>query len=422
MKTGAHRLHATAGPATLDAPIYVSHGDFVRVSGTRFRDRSGHVFVPLGSEGGGSIRSGKQPRWSPFTSWPVADDATMEAHCAYLASCGMNVLRVGLNLASGCLDTGDGASFPPAVRLARMLDAMGRHGLRAQIVLYWGPLGMYGFTERTAPGYAGADDWYTGAEARRRQRLFLQDITRLFANDDRIFAWEVQNELSVSADLARERPLPWASDPNVDPVAWAKEFGCDFFQLHYGLGAEWYAQLRRGQTAGMPFLPGEFGTSRAEEVCEARITRDCLWLALVAGCAGAIGWHQDWVVPEEYRVPARLLARYRWLDDEQVPGPEALRVEGKYLGACYRGRRVVVAYLSNQAAMRSWDGYGGPIEYRDPQPTPLKVGLDLPAGRWTVRIHDAATGDVVGERMAKGAFTWTSEAEARDLILVAQRG
>lgn len=494
---GVHSLTATADQVALSAPIYVSRGDFIRAHGTRFVDAHGAVFAALGVEGGGSIRDGKQPRWSSFTAWPVADDAMLDAHCAYLASCGINVLRVGLNLAEGCLDTGEGVSFPLAARLARFLAALGRHGLRAQLVLYWGPFGSYGFNSRTAPGYAEADDWLAGPRSRRKQLRFIGDLTRLFAADDRIIAWEIQNELGVSGDMASERPrtewvhamrdalrdgdanhpigisyLPWGSGADVDPLLWARELDCDFFQFHYSVGGEFGAQLRYGQLSGRPFLAGEFGTSRESDECEARITRDCVWLSLLSGAAGCVGWHQDWVVPEEFRLPAALLKRYHWLDEEALPparllpiaepwgsadearreavrlfdaalsfqpvpsghlaehpllrglalpsptGRDPFRVTGAYGGLTYASRRIVVAYLCNRASVRQWSGYGGPLEYRDPAPTPLTIEADVPRS-WEVEVRSASTGEVIWQ--GHGQEPCVLESVSEDLVVIARR-
>ncbi len=493
---GNHRLTASAGKARLVAPLYVSPGNFIRSDRTQFRDSRGEVFTPLGVEGGDSIRNGKQPRWAPFASWPVASDETIEAHCAYHASCGINVLRVALNPASGCMDTGDGVGFSLAVKLARFLAAMNRHGIRAQLVLYWGLLGNYGFTHRTAPGYAEADDWYRGPLSRQRQLRFIRELTALFADDDRIFAWEIQNELTVGGDLGWEHPktlwvhalrdefrrqdrnhpvgisyLPWGSGRDVDPLVWARQFDCDFFQFHYGLDASFLAETRYGQLGNRPFFAGEFGTSRTDEACEARISRDCIWWSLLAG-SGAIGWHQDWVIIEQFRVPAELLKRYRWSADNprtpplrlpttqpwgsadttlakareclqraedfqpfpagefakipplrklaplQEPARPWLHVVGRYGGASRQGSHMSVAYLCNMAAIRRWDGYGGPIDYRDPKPTPLTVHLNC-EGECEIRIYDAATGQQIHSLKATGPSQWSSDHEARDLVIVA---
>jgi len=497
LSPGSHLLSASADGASLCTPVYVSRGNFIRARGTRFVDADGRAFAPMGVEGGGSIRHGKQPRWSPFTAWPAANGGTLDAHCAYLASCGINVLRVGLNLAEGCLDTGEGVSFPLAVRLAGFLDSLGRHGLRAQLVLYWGPIGHFGFDERTAPGYAGTDEWLTGPRSRRRQLRFVDDLTRLFAADDRIFAWEIQNELGVSGDMNGERArtewvhairdalragdpnhlvgisyLPWGSGEGVDPLLWARELDCDFFQFHYSVGGEFAAQAAYGQLSGRPFLAGEFGTSRESEECEARITRDCLWASLLSGAAGAIGWHQDWVVPEEFRVPAVLLERYAWPDEEALPpartvpvtepwgsaadarreavrlfdaalsfqpvpsgalaehrllrglvlltptGRDPVRVAGAYGGLTYASRHVVVAYLCNRAATRQWPGYGGPLEYRDPGPTPLTIEADVPHS-WRVEVLSASTGEAVWRGHGQEPCVLGSASD--DLVVVARR-
>ena len=311
--------------------------------------------------------------------WAFASDDAVRNWIGLLKSYGINVVRFGVNVDSMKADQGGHLSPDIAARLRHFLDLIGPLGVRALPVMWWGHYHNFSFD-----GIKPYDDliktqadWFTKPEALALQKQYVREVVGPYANDPRIFAWEVMNE-TCTAGGDRPAAIHWTNDiidamheadPNhlitisaceatpAEEIEWIAGAKIDFFNWHayptypdYGdyrkqagndspreIGC--YAALMAMADAnhGKTVILGETGNDRIGEVdypeFKTLITRDCLWMAYLCGSPGGISW--DAIAdPREFDVISRVAGQFAWQKGMTPRGPVVVAVndERKELG------------------------------------------------------------------------------------------
>lgn len=322
----------------------------------RFVTGDGGDFVPWGFATIQHFRPVAETAWA-VGQWAFMSDDVVRDWVGLLRTYGVNVIRFGVNVDSMKADQGGRLDPDIAARLRHLLDLIEPLGVRALPVMWWGHYGNFSFG-----GISAYDeliktqaDWFTSPQALELQRQYVREVVAPYAGDPRIFAWEVMNE-TYAAGGDRPAAIRWTneiartireSDPThlittsaaeATPAAqieWIRGAEVDFFNWHayptytdYGVfrqeagqGATReignYALLMALADAGhgRPVILGETGNDRMAELdypeFRTLITRDCLWLAFLAGSPGGISW--DAIAdPREFDILSRIAGQFDW--------------------------------------------------------------------------------------------------------------
>jgi hypothetical protein len=279
-------------------------------------------------------------------------------------------------------------------------------------------------------------DWFTKPAALDLQKQYVREVVAPYANDPRIFAWEVMNE-TYAAGNDRQAAIRWTNaivdtmhevDKShltttsaceatpAEEIEWIRDSKVDFFNWHayptypdYGVyraqaGNDTpreignYAAVMATADAGHGkcVILGETGNDRGNEVdypeFRTLITRDCLWMALLCGSPGGISW--DAIAdPREFGVISRVAGQFgsgQW----SAPDAPALLLDVKD----WRKDLGMVARYSwwalEHGINRSWRRGAGnaPVTPLDEFRPPIVPTRALPVsegyqGRW-VRLGD----------------------------------
>lgn len=321
-----------------------------------FVTQQGRDYVPWGFATIGLFAPSPETARS-IGDWASASDDQVRDWIGLLRAYGVNVVRFGVNVGGMRADQGGHLQPDMAARLKHFLDLIGPLGVRALPVMWWGHYHNFGFQ-----GIAAYDallktqaDWFTNPEALKLQQQYVREVVAPYANDPRIFAWEVMNE-TCTAGGDRAAAIRWTNaivdamhevDRNhltttsaceatpAEEIEWIEGARVDFFNWHAYPTYTDYGQYRKqagndvtreiGNYAvvmaladaghGRTVILGETGNDRGREVSypeyRALITRDCLWLAFLCGSPGGISW--DAIAdPREFDVLARIAAQFDW--------------------------------------------------------------------------------------------------------------
>jgi hypothetical protein len=420
------------------------------------------------------------------SAWCNAPDQTVADWMATLAASGINVVRIGLTVKWDGVEGDIGGDVSPefVARFRRFLEVCDSMGMRVLPVLYWGHWETFGLNDVAAyvPLMGDWVDWYRNQQALGLQQAFARKIASEFASDPRIVAWEPMNEIHPAPKGDPGIPVAWTNAicealREVDPehlitespntwqpesfVYFARNSNADFVNYHWypdfvaftdDIGDRVAAASACNQLGPKPAIIGEVGwTGRGlggRYPQGVRLTtRDFLWLAVLSGSRGAIGWDGATTDPRECRMLAEVLgdcgfaglakrrsphavlvsdvaaeydnvARYEhafseigidfdvvsaedagaarvWSARDYTPpshgGPGIVNVSRGYRSKVWVGRDdTVLAYVRNCGGA---DGYGN----RTPRKVSLGLELELPTRAW-VRVYDLDQQKVAVER------------------------
>lgn len=523
LEPGPHEvlLEAQKPPATSSAAIFV-HRPFgepvdrgiVKLSADRSFELDGEAWLPVGFA---SIHVYEPVQTAPElgggwleSAWCNAPDQTVADWMATLAACGINVVRIGLTVKGDGVEGDVGGDVTPEflARFRRFLEICDSMGMRVLPVLYWGHWGTFGLNNVAAyvPLMGEWTDWYRNEEALRLQQAFAHTVASEFAGDPRIFAWEPMNEIHPAPagdpgisvawtnamcgalrevdpeHLITESPNTWQPESF---VYFARNSDADFINYHWypdfvaftdDVGDRVAAASACNQLGPKPAIIGELGwTGRGlggRYPQGVRLTtRDFLWLAVLSGSRGAIGWDGGTTAPGEFRMLREILAdsgfaglskrrsphavvvseigaeydsvtRYEnafskigvdfdvvgaedaraarvWSAREYTPpthgGPGIVSASRGYRSKVWVGRDgAVLAYVRNCGGT---DGYGN----RTPANTHLVLDLELPT-RASVRVHDLDQQKVAVERGPADRHTIDLRSTTNDYVVWASPG
>lgn len=338
-----------------ESPMYIDDNGMFRTSdGSVFIVRgfaTNHVFYPR--EGNPQMRDG----WIE-SAWNHATDRALTEWLKFLSENGVNTLRVGLTVwwdgTPG--DQGGYADEQVMDALERYLSVADTLGMKVIPVFWWGHYGLFGFRNDAYDTYLFSKDelsWFTHQKAVELQKQFITDVVTRFKDDPRILAWELMNEIRsmfdpmftdwtneltnhlrdlgirnlVKIDHLPETNFTLVSHYNrvtdVDIIGYR---GYPVGGLVTDMGTYYSAQAKYATVMSKVAIMGEFGTQRAS--ARRIATRDAIWMSLVSGAPGIIGWDGDLCPAGEFRIPAEIWDDINWEQFERSTPPVVISVKG----------------------------------------------------------------------------------------------
>lgn len=340
-----------------------------------FRDTDGKPFIVMGY---GSLhlfqpRSEDPAMWNGWieSAWCNIDRAPLEETLRYLKDNGINTLRIGLTVYSDGMAGDLGGRANPMVieALERYLSVADSLGMKVIPVFYWGPYGHYQLFNAAYDSILYDKEpmaWFCDREAIKLQKAFIRDVVTRFKNDQRVLAWELMNEIWVYYDFHQKKNMVTVVDsPHF--AAWSgelsgyiKELGVkNLVKLDFSAGAAiadnydrkagvdilgyraypvssnsvsdygtyCSAYARYGLVFKNVCIAGELGTDKSA-LFRRIATRDAVWMSLLAGAPGVIGWDGLWTDPDEFRIAAEVLNSIDWAGFRRATPPVLIRVRG----------------------------------------------------------------------------------------------
>ena len=364
-----HRMRLLVYPPE---PLAINTSGIIKLgSNGRFLTQDGRDYTPWGFATIGLFEPSAEVTRG-VGAWAFASDQQVLDWIGLLKAYGVNVVRFGVNVDGMRADQGGHLQPDMAARLKHFLDLIAPLGVRALPVMWWGHYRNFDFR-----GIAAYDaliktqaDWFTNAEALALQQQYVREVVAPYADDPRIFAWEVMNE-TYTAGGDRAAAIRWTNaivsaihevDRNHltttsaceatprEEIEWIEGAQVDFFNWHaYPTYMDYSVYTKQagsgsiremGTYAAMMALAdaghgrvvilGEAGNDRGREVdypeFKTLITRDCLWLAFLCGSPGGISW--DAIAdPREFDVLSRIAGACDWRQFQPAPPPLTVAVK-----------------------------------------------------------------------------------------------
>jgi hypothetical protein len=308
-----------------------------------------HIFYPDADSTG--IRGG----WIE-SAWNHAGERELADWLGFLAMNGINVLRIGLTVYGDGIPGDRGGYADPEVMdaLERFLTVADSMRMKVIPVFYWGRYGTFGFRNETYDEILkgkGSFEWFTNRDAIELQKRFIGDVLGRFKNDPRVLAWELMNEISASMHPIF---LNWVNEMagyirglgvrNLIKVDFLPRNGADMAVCYgnrtdvdlYGyrgypigratgdLGTYLSAHARYAKITKAVGLVGEFGSKERRRI----VTRDAVWMSLLAGAPGVIAWDGGMCAPDEFKIAAQIFDRIDLAEFKRAKPPVAIRVQG----------------------------------------------------------------------------------------------
>ncbi|RKY00453.1 hypothetical protein DRP77_11470, partial [Candidatus Poribacteria bacterium] len=339
-----------------------AEGEPVRIVNGRFVDRDGKPFILLGFAVNHVYHPGFDPPklrggWIE-SAWPNAGERELADWLGFLAMNGINAIRVGLTVYWDGIPGDRGGRADPKIieALDRLLQVADSMGMKVIPVFYWGPYGTYGFQneayDRIFKGKPGRE-WFSNPEALKLQKGFIGEVVGRFKDDPRVLAWELMNEIRPSMDPVYVRWVDELAEfirglgvRNLVKIDFLPRNGADMAVLYgnksrvdlYGyrgypigrssadLGSYLSAYARYAALTRAVGLVGEFGAKEGEK--RRIVTRDAIWLSLLAGAPGVIGWDAGMCDPREFKIAAEVFERIDLEAFKRARAPVAIEVDG----------------------------------------------------------------------------------------------
>jgi len=441
-------LYAGGGDATLPLVSLDQEG--------RFR-AGGRIIYPLGF---GAIHLFQPGVMYPTlaggwvgSAWMNASESSISDWLATLAACGVNVVRIGLDVPGDGIQGDLGGKPNPKMiaALRRFLSIASRYGVRVLPALWWWHYSVNSFSG--LPPYDryfhSFIDGLTNPGMIALQASYARQVVTAFRGDGRIFAWEVMNEVIPEWQGSSDVPIQWthtiaaairAADPThlitISPntndskvfLAFGAGAGVDFLNAH--IYADGHAdcldfaidEMRQNRRAKVPVILGEAGyggggangiSGIINPVDRALGTRDILWASALEGGSGAIVWDGNTADPRELAAFFRILKTAPELfTDPRTTGPGRLKIGPGYQGVVRASHSGLVIYLANTTHR---DGSGCRA------PGPASLDLQLPF-HGTGVLYDLSTGQPIRTIKAAGTIRLHVPPSRDDYALTLARG
>ncbi len=292
------------------------------------------------------------------SAWNNAEERKLADWLAYLKTRGVNTTRIGLTVYWDGIPGDLGGMADPQVKeaLERYLTIADSMGIKVIPVFYWGHYTTFGFENEVYDAVLGGKhefEWFYNREAIGLQKQFIADIIIDFHNDSRILAWELMNEIrnihsqyfmdwnneltefirSLDVDnLITISHLP-TSDPQLS-MWYANKGQTDFyayrgypeFYMFVDLGTYASAYAHYVTIGDKPGILGEFATNNEDYRHIA--SRDCIWMSLLSGAPGVIGWDHEYTPAGEYVIIDEIMRKINWNQFERATPDLAVAVDG----------------------------------------------------------------------------------------------